>query len=148
MRRKYTLSHLRPLLPSHWREARADATGARRSRLGATETTDVAETSSARKAWARTARARAFRAQTFPHLNAVYADALCLTCSREAAADLVVEAYRRAFLRYDDFQRAASHGEPRQWEALAWLYRNLHTAFCDEILARTPPREMSLGGYS
>lgn len=52
----------------------------------------------------------AFRAQTFPHVDAIYSDALCLTGSREDAADLVVEAYLRAFRKYDGFRRRRVSG--------------------------------------
>ena len=96
-----------------------------------------------------TARARpfrAFRAQTFAHVDAVHADALCLTGRRADAADLVVEAYVRAFRGYDDFRRHTASGGPKRWETLAWLYNNLHAAFCEKFLARAASCGTPTGG--
>jgi hypothetical protein len=41
-----------------------------------------------------------FQEQAFLHLDAIYADACCLTGNREDAADLVVGTYARAFHDY------------------------------------------------
>ena len=96
----------------------------------------VAQKRMGRKRWARYA---GFRAQTFPHVEAVYADALCLTGSPEDAADLVVAAYLRAFREYDRFRHRSISGRLRLPETPAWLYRHLHAVFCDGVLVQARP---------
>ena len=83
----------------------------------------------------RAALLEAFRAQTSPHVDAVYSDALCLTGRTEEAADLVVAAYVRAFAQYERFRRRHAHGRTEACGTLAWLHGNLHAAFWDEALA-------------
>ena len=76
-----------------------------------------------------------FRAQTFPHVETLYSDAFCLTGCPEQAADLVVAAYARAFLGYDQF-RGRRIPKRRQTEVtLTWLFGNMHAAFCAGVLA-------------
>ncbi len=94
------------------------------------------------------ARFEAFRAQTFPHLEAIYSDALCLVGSREEAADLTVETYFRAFLRYDQFRRNPKPKPGQTLDTRAWLTQNLHAALCDGILARTKHHTTLIGGHA
>ena len=79
----------------------------------------------------------AFRVQTFPHAEAIYSDALCLTGSREDAADLVVATYVRALLGYEQFQRGRVPAHLRGRRTLAWLFGHMHAAFCAGVLAHT-----------
>jgi len=88
----------------------------------------------------------AFRAQTF--LDAVYSDAFCLTGSPEAAADLVVAAYVRASLSYDQFRRRRTPERLRARSTLAWLLGNLHTAFCAGVLAHADRGAAPMGERS
>ncbi len=90
----------------------------------------------------------AFRAQTFPHLESIYSDAVCLMGNQEDAADLTVEAYFRAFLDYACFRRRHVPANRHIQSTRAWLYRNLHAAFCDRILARTSQSKTLTGGRS
>jgi DNA-directed RNA polymerase specialized sigma24 family protein len=69
-------------------------------------------------------------------MDALYSDALCLTGNPEDAADLVEAAYVRAFECYDPFRRGRFRERLRTRGTLAWLYRTLHAAFCDRILAQ------------
>lgn len=133
MRRKDVCGYLRSLLPARRRAAAA----------GGPSGTGAAQTRTERK---RMALFEAFLALTLPYVDAVYTDALCLMGDGEAAADLVVKAYRRAFQEY-----GRSRGEPiparlRTRGTLAWLYGNLHAAFCDRVLSRTQRGVMPTGG--
>lgn len=94
--------------------------------------TEGARTSPAQR---RAALREAFRAETSPHVDAVYSDAFCLTGGPERAADLVVAAYVRAFAQYEQFRRRRVSGHTEARSTLAWLYGNMHAAFCDGVLA-------------
>jgi 3',5'-cyclic AMP phosphodiesterase CpdA len=87
----------------------------------------------------------AFLAQTFPYVEAVYADAFCLTGSPEDAADLVEAAYVRAFQEYKRFLQRRVPAHQRSCTVRAWLFRNLHAAFCDVVLAQAGPPDMPIG---
>lgn len=116
MGRKFTPGRLLPVHSSRRREPRAQAPGIRND--------------------AQSARFEAFCTQTFPYVEAVYADALCLTGNPEAAADLVEAAFVRAFLCYEQFRRRRNLERLRTRSTLAWLYGNMHSVFCDTVLAR------------
>jgi hypothetical protein len=86
-----------------------------------------------------------FLAQTFPHVEAVYAEAFCLTGSPEDAADLVEAAYVHAFQEYKRFVQRRVPAHQRTRTVRAWLFRNLHAAFCDAVLAQAGPPDMPIG---
>jgi DNA-directed RNA polymerase specialized sigma24 family protein len=115
MGRIFTPGCLLSLLPSHRREPHTQAPRSKRD--------------------AQAERFEAFCAQTFPHVDAVYSDAFCLTGSPEDAADLVEAAYVRAFLGYEQFQHRRVPEHLRTRRTRAWLYGNMHAAFCDTVLA-------------
>jgi len=83
---------------------------------------------------ARTAYFEAFRDETFSHMDAVYADARCLTGSLEKAAALTEAAYLRAFSGYGQFRRRRFPAGKRTRSTRDWLYSHLHAAFCDDVL--------------
>ena len=126
MKREYASGGLLPWLPTARRERPTGAPGGRKNTPAA--------------------RSEAFRAQTFPHIDAVYSDAFCLTGDPEDAADLVVETYVRAFRHYERFRRGRVPEPRRAHVTLAWLYGNMHACFCDKVLARTRHSEMWTGG--
>ena len=78
----------------------------------------------------------AFKSQTFPHLDAIYSAAFCFTGNQDAAANLVVATYTRAFLRYERFRREYAPERREAQETLDWLYRNLYDVFCEQIIAQ------------
>ena len=148
MRRKYTLLSL---LPSHRQAWPARATGdgeAPANVPGSRNSTDrnSTETGPARARTEQRTRSEAFQAQTFPHMDALYSDALCLTGSLEDAMALVIKAYDRAFQEYDWFRRRSVPDHLRTRSTRAWLYGNLHGAFCDAILGRTAQDATPIGG--
>lgn len=93
-----------------------------------------------------TSLAEAFHVQTYSYLDDVYLDALCLTGSRDTAADLVVKTYVRAFEDYEGFRRHRLTPPQRTESTLTWLYRHMHACFCDEILQRAKQAESEQGG--
>jgi RNA polymerase sigma-70 factor (ECF subfamily) len=60
-----------------------------------------------------------FEQLALPHLRALYGSALRLTGDPESAADVVQEAYLRAFQTFDNFRPGTN--------ARAWLFTILHT---------------------
>ena len=91
-------------------------------------------------------RSEAFQAQTFPHMDALYSDALCLTGSPDDAVALVVKAYDRAFQEYDWFRRRRVPGHLRTRSTRAWLLGNLHGVFCDGVLRLVAQDVTPIGG--
>ena len=96
----------------------------------------------------RAAHCANFHAQTFPYIDNVYSDALCLTGSEEAASSLVVKTYLHAFEGYEEFRSGHIPAHQRGQKTLAWLYRNLHDCFCAEILSKSNHEEALPGDQS
>jgi DNA-directed RNA polymerase specialized sigma24 family protein len=90
--------------------------------------------------------AETFLARTLRHREALYADALCLTGSQEDAADLVVEAYLRAFQEYGSSWSERVLFHLRKRGTLDWLCSSLHAAFCDRVQSRTQHDGTLIGG--
>jgi DNA-directed RNA polymerase specialized sigma24 family protein len=90
-------------------------------------------------------RVSAFRALTFPHVETIYADALCLMGTQDAAAEMVIDAYVRAFEGFDQFHKERVSPHSKASTTLTWLFTNLHAVYCASALAQAQYDETQIG---